>query len=57
MIERIFKKKKMVHFSAMEKYMIWNGDIFHKVEISEKIFIIILKGLLHNFSLYISLRI
>ena len=41
----------------MEKYMIWNGDIFHKVEIAEKIFIIILKGLLHSFSLYISLRI
>ena len=40
----------------MEKYMIWNGDIFHKVEIAE-IFIIILKGLLHSFSLYISLRI
>ena len=37
--------------------MIWNGDIFHKVEIAEKIFIIILKGLLHSFSLHISLRI
>ena len=49
MVEGIFKKKKKLHFSAMEKYVIWNGDIFHKVEITEKIFIIILKEIIKMF--------
>lgn len=56
MVESILKRKKKVHFSAMEKYVIWNGDIFHSGNFREH-FHNYFKGLLHNFSLCISLRI